>query len=82
VQELFEEHFLDGEHDKRTLHENIFVSRNGVISAESVEQQVVQLLAAAESGDVEAILTNLQTLVTECHATFGERARAVVAEAG
>ena len=80
-EKLFEELFLDDEHYQRTLHEKIFVSRNGVIPAESVEPQVERLLHAAESGQVEEVLTQLRALVPECHETFGERARAMIAEA-
>ncbi len=82
AQKLFDEHFLDEEHDQRTLHRKIFVSRNGVVPPERVVQQIEQLLLAAESGDVEAILTDLRDLVPECQETFGERARALIAETG
>jgi FlaA1/EpsC-like NDP-sugar epimerase len=78
-EKLFEELFLDDEHYQRTLHEKIFVSRNGVVPPERVVQQIEQLLVAADAGDVEAILANLQVLVPECHEAFGGRARAVVA---
>lgn len=70
-EKLFEELFLDDEHHPRTLHEKIFVSRNGVAPPENIEQQVERLLAAA--GDVEAVLTTLRGVVPECHETFGAR---------
>jgi FlaA1/EpsC-like NDP-sugar epimerase len=74
-EKLFEELFLDDEHYQRTLHEKIFVSRNGVAPSETVDHQVDHLLATVASGDVTGILTDLKALVPECHPDFGERAR-------
>jgi len=66
-EKLFEELFLDDEHYRRTLHEKIFVSRNDLAPPENIEQQIERLLAAAEAGDVEAVLTHLRRVVPECH---------------
>ncbi|MGC9356810.1 MAG: polysaccharide biosynthesis protein [Anaerolineae bacterium] len=73
-EKLYEELFLDDEHYQRTLHEKIFVSRNG-LAPTSVTSRVEALLAIAEKGDVEKILAALRALVPECQDTFGEQAR-------
>lgn len=80
-EKLFEELFLDDEHYQRTLHEKIFVSRNGVAPPETVDQQVDRLLETVASGDVKEILEDLQALVPECHPDFGERARSLAGDA-
>jgi FlaA1/EpsC-like NDP-sugar epimerase len=74
-EKLFEELFLDEEKYYRTIHEKIFVSRNGISPLGTVNQQVDHLLAKVASGDVEGMLAGLKALVPECHPDFGERAR-------
>ena len=66
-EKLFEELFLDDEHYQRTLHEKIFVSRNGTAPLVTLDAQIAQLLEAAQAGEVEEMLLQLRALVPESH---------------
>jgi FlaA1/EpsC-like NDP-sugar epimerase len=73
-EKLFEELFLDDEHYQRTLHEKIFVSRNGTGPASTLEQKIGKLLTTAEAGETAEMIQVLHDLVPECVPELGERA--------
>ena len=76
-EKLFEEIFLDDEHHVRTVHEKVFVSRNGHMPADTVRDaglaaRVDALLAAAADGDTARLYELIRDLVPECAPTLGQ----------
>jgi FlaA1/EpsC-like NDP-sugar epimerase len=71
-EKLYEELFLNGEHTSRTLHEKVFVSRNGECKHDTMrEASVDRLLIAARRGDTVALHSLIRELVPECIDTSG-----------
>jgi len=78
-EKLTEELFLNDEHATRTVHEKIFVSRNGnpppggqaPAQDDALEQAVDQLLAAAHAHDRGELYRLIRRLVPECAETLG-----------
>lgn len=70
-EKLYEELFLDDEHYQRTLHEKVFVSRNGKATDAGLEATVSRLLQAARTGDVVALYGLMRHLVPECEESLG-----------
>jgi FlaA1/EpsC-like NDP-sugar epimerase len=62
-EKMFEELFLDGEQYGRTAHEKIFIARNGGPPLGATDQRVLELVVAAEDGDLERAQQLLQSLV-------------------
>ncbi|MGC8780323.1 MAG: polysaccharide biosynthesis protein, partial [Anaerolineae bacterium] len=71
-EKLFEELFVPGEDYVRTVHEKIFVARNGAANAAcciGLDAAVDRLIAVAECGDRPAIVQAVQELVPEYRPT-------------
>ena len=64
---------MDDEHTNRTLHEKIFVSRNGLNGHHNgLETAIDQLMAAAHQGETAALIRLVRRLVPECAGTLGQ----------
>lgn len=62
-EKMFEELFLDGEQYDRTGHEKIFMARNGGPRLGATDSRVLELVVAAEDGDLERAQSLLNQLV-------------------
>jgi FlaA1/EpsC-like NDP-sugar epimerase len=66
-EKLFEELFLDDENYYRTVHEKVFVSRNGTLPDVDVTIHVDQLVASAKEGKTSKMFAQLDEIVPEYH---------------
>ncbi len=74
-EKLFEELFLPADHSSRTVHQKIFVAKNGVKGGELCLEDVVELLIeAARSADFWEIFSGLKRIVPESNLDFISRA--------
>lgn len=62
-EKMFEELFLDGEQYGRTAHEKIFIARNGGPPLGATDHRVLELVVAAEDGDLGRAQQLLNALV-------------------
>lgn len=69
-EKLSEELFLDEENYYRTVHEKIFVSRNGSVPDSDLETHAHRLLIAAEEGNISGVFSHLSVLVPEHNLTL------------
>jgi FlaA1/EpsC-like NDP-sugar epimerase len=72
-EKLYEELFFDDEHHARTVHEKVFVSRNGHGPGCPLDTALDCLLDAAQSQDRAALYACIRDLVPECADTLGEQ---------
>jgi FlaA1/EpsC-like NDP-sugar epimerase len=79
-EKLYEELFLSDENYARTLHEKIFVSRNGHGPNQQLDTALDLLLAAAHAHDTLALYDCIHEIVPECADTLGEAACAALRE--
>ena len=65
-EKLYEELYNEFENPVHTAHEKIFVAHNGAVPLTySLEQNVHEMIALAQAGQIEATLRKLEAIVNE-----------------